>query len=235
MIPHFDSNHAYLGSIEKTESEEIQKIFPLYKKHSPLIFIQNLDTPYDLKFLDTKVFRAAPKFDNNEIYLAWLNTLEKKKGNFWKELGIFDFIQLSRQGPTCYQDMLLAALHFWDISTNSLHLKCGMLTPTLLDVAAITGLKPTGDIFDQDICESDITFDFKRADADHYNTKNEDVSDAEHIAFLTLWLSMYVFCTRSIQVAKHYRTLAYQLLEGKQICLSKLLLGCLYESQPRSD
>jgi len=147
----------------------------------------------------------------------------------------FYLIQLSRQGPRCYQNTLLAALHFWEISTNSLHLKCGMFTPTLLDFAAIVGLKPTGDIFDPDICESDITFDFKRAAfgnyiTDHHNTKTENVSDGEHIAFLTLLLSMYVFCTRSIQVAKHYRTLAYQLHEGKQICLSKLLLGCLYDS-----
>lgn len=41
---------------------------------------------------------------------------------------------------------------------------------------------------------------------------------------------MYVFCSRSIQVAKHYRSLAYQLHEGKQVCVRKLLLGCLYES-----
>jgi len=40
---------------------------------------------------------------------------------------------------------------------------------------------------------------------------------------------MYVFCTRSTQVAKHYRTLAHQLHEGRPICLSKLILGSLYE------
>lgn len=117
--------------------------------------------------------------------------------------------------------MLLVALHFWDTSTSNIHLKCGMLTPTLLDVT--------------DSCELDITFDFKRATfgnyiIDHYNSDNEEVSDEEHIAFLTFKLSMYVFCSRSIQVAKHYRTLAYQLHEGKQVCVSKLLLGCLYES-----
>jgi len=31
-------------------------------------------------------------------------------------------------------------------------------------------------------------------------------------------------------VAKQYRTLAYQLYEGSQVCLRKLILGCLYES-----
>jgi len=71
LIPHFDSKHAYLGPIEKTESEEIQEIFPYYKKRSPLIFIQNPDTPYDLKFLDTKVFKAAA-----QDLFKWQNIIE---------------------------------------------------------------------------------------------------------------------------------------------------------------
>jgi len=41
---------------------------------------------------------------------------------------------------------------------------------------------------------------------------------------------MYIFCTRSIQVSKGYKTLAIQLHEGRDICLSKLILGSLYES-----
>jgi len=63
---------------------------------------------------------------------------------------IFDLIQLSRKGPKYHSDMIIAALHFWNPSTCSLHLKRGMLTPTLLDVAGLTGLKPVGQIFDPD-------------------------------------------------------------------------------------
>jgi len=40
---------------------------------------------------------------------------------------------------------------------------------------------------------------------------------------------MYVFCTRSKQVAKGYEVLTHLLHEGKQVCLSKLILGSLYE------
>jgi len=71
-----------------------------------------------------------------------LDKVEKKKGQFWKDLGIFDLIKLSWQGPKYHNDTLIAALHFWNPSTSSLHLKCGMFTPTLLDVADLTGLKP---------------------------------------------------------------------------------------------
>ena len=48
--------------------------------------------PYDLNYLDTRVFIEAPKTERNESYLAWLDKLEKKKGGFSKDLGIFDLI-----------------------------------------------------------------------------------------------------------------------------------------------
>jgi len=41
---------------------------------------------------------------------------------------------------------------------------------------------------------------------------------------------MYIFCSRSIQVPKKFKTLAIQLHEGREICLSKLMLGSLYEN-----
>ena len=131
--------------------------------------------------------------------------------------------------------MLIAALHFWNPSNNSLHLKYGMLTPTLLDVAGLTGLKPTGQSFDPDSHDSDISFDFTRLTygnfiKDQRITTSVEVSDKEHIAFLTYWLSMYIFCSRSIQVPKGFKTLAIQLHEGRDICLSKLILGSLYEN-----
>ncbi|WJX26710.1 hypothetical protein P8452_15595 [Trifolium repens] len=44
--------------------------------------------------------------------------------------------------------MLIAALHFFESATNTFHFECGMMTPTLFDVAAITGLSPTGDAYD---------------------------------------------------------------------------------------
>jgi len=58
--------------------------------------------------------------------------------------------------------MLIAAFYFWKTSTSSLHLKCGILTPTLLDVAAITGLKPIGQTFDPEGYDSKISFNFTK-------------------------------------------------------------------------
>jgi len=89
LIPHSDSSSAYLGPIEKTESEELKDIFPYYKKCLPLIFTRNPEIHYNLNYLETRVFRAAPRVDNVEAYISWLDKVEKKKGEFWKEKVFF--------------------------------------------------------------------------------------------------------------------------------------------------
>ena len=71
-------------------------------------------------------------------------------------------------------------------------------------------------MFDPSKNKSVVTFDFVRATCGPYIKQqhkplDKEVSDNEHIAFLTYWLSMYVFSTRSTQVAKHCRTLAYHI------------------------
>ncbi|PNX75439.1 hypothetical protein L195_g031375 [Trifolium pratense] len=56
--------------------------------------------------------------------------------------------QLSRTGLKYQQEMIIVVLHFFESSTNTFHFECGMMTPTLFDVAAITGLLPIGDTYD---------------------------------------------------------------------------------------
>lgn len=45
-----------------------------------------------------------------------------------------------------------------------------------------------------------------------------------------LWLACYVFCSRSIQVAKKFIILVNQLNVGHDLCLSEIILAHLYES-----
>jgi len=88
-------------------------------------------------------------------------------------------------------------MHFMEGSTNTLQLKCGMLTPTLFDIAAITRLPPTGETYNPD---RDSRTQFKLRIIVYGVFKNEyfdknttEVSDEEHIAFLAFWQCHYVF------------------------------------------
>ena len=96
-----------------------------------------------------------------------------------------------------------------------------MVTPTLFDIASITGLRPTGDYFDpEDLSEDAIGFSATKPTytvfINHFHDKSSNtVSEVEHIAFLALWLSRFVLCTKSLQVTKKMPTLA---TDDTQIC-----------------
>lgn len=53
----------------------------------------------------------------------------------------------SRTGPRYNPTMLLVSIFFWEGSTNTFQFPCGMLTPTLFDMTAITRLTPLGENF----------------------------------------------------------------------------------------
>lgn len=77
-----------------------------------------------------------------------------------------------------------------------------MLMLTLFDVATITGLSPLGDTFNPTL-PTETTFSFGRTCLqnyieDHHDKDSLDVSDEDHIAFLTLWISYYVLCLSSL-------------------------------------
>lgn len=102
--------------------------------------------------------------------------MELKKSQVWKEQGLFEMIQLSRVGPTYSSNMLLTGLQFLESLTNTFQLRCGMNMLTLLSIAAIIGLRTTGNIFDptqQDECT--INFSIKRT---RYNNVIIDILKA---------------------------------------------------------
>ncbi|GAU19661.1 hypothetical protein TSUD_240090 [Trifolium subterraneum] len=216
---------------ENNRNKETISFFPSYSHCNPRTFVTGA---YNFSYLKppNKIFRSAPTIV--EGYIAWLDRVQQDFGSLWKDFGIFDFIQLSRLGLKYQQEMIIAALHFFESSTNTFQFECGMITPTLFDVAAITGLPPTGETYDHNLAGSKIEPKIRTKSYNKYieeqNQLKGEVSDEEHVAFLALWLSQHVFCTRSLQVAKMFFSMAIQLHEGQQFGFGKLILGCLYEN-----
>lgn len=232
------------------DSSKLREFFPSYHKCKPIGQARNLRTEVpttenpkagdviDLRFMNNgfRAFRATLTFKDPTDYLDWLKKVEKAKAQDWKNISIYDLIMLSKLDLEYITPMLISSLYFWDSTHYTFHLPCGIATPTLFDMAAIIGLKPTGHTYDPNIDVVDtITFSTTRATYSmhiaHYHDKDTDaVYDMEHIAFLALWLSHSVFCSKSLQVAKKYLTLANQLHAEHDICLSEMILASLYES-----
>ncbi|MCH80982.1 hypothetical protein A2U01_0001760, partial [Trifolium medium] len=100
---------------------------------------------------------------------------------------------------------------------------------------SITSLRPTGETYDPAKASKNIVFDYNENTFSKYiiekqGKEDEEVSDEEHIAFLTLWPSHYIFCSSSLQVAKRFIPMAIQIHEGRQFGLGRLILASLYDS-----
>nr|KYP46845.1 hypothetical protein KK1_031548 [Cajanus cajan] len=228
--------HAFLGPFVGQNKKKFGNTL-LPEDSSTLPFIHSSKIDLSLFKDTTKIFRAFPPVKNR--HLEWLLRVEKEMSSSWVETGIFEFIQLAKFDLHLFDpQMLLSAIFFWNRETRAFEFPCGFVGPTLLDIAAITGLTPLGDRFHPDVFEDEIsmnelsiTWDKKTYLAfinAHVEQPGTPVSPSEHIAFLMYWLSACVFCTPSLQVPKYYFTLAQALHLKKKICLSKLLLASLY-------
>lgn len=128
-------------------------------------------------------------------------------------------IEVSRTGPRYNVNMLICAFYFWEALTNTFQLPCGMITLTLFNVVAITSLRPIGKTFESSLKKNikpNFSFEHPSFNAyikDHHD-QIEEVYDYEHISFLTLWLSHFIFYSSSLQVAKKFVPLATQLYVG---------------------
>ena len=96
---------------------------------------------------------------------------------------------MSKLGFSYCQPLLLAYIYIWDNTYNTFHLPCGMMTPTLFYIVAITGLPQTGETFDPYLqLDNTINFQVKNSSftayMNLYHTKGDEVTDVEHIAFL---------------------------------------------------
>ncbi|KAK1594299.1 hypothetical protein QYE76_017693 [Lolium multiflorum] len=130
------------------------------------------------------------------------------------------------------ENILKTIGYFWSDALNCFMFGHGPMTPTLLDVAMITGL---------DIASSSpsafklpkvpFTLSSKTectswgAYLRRYMKTKGPVTEKEHTAFLNFWLEHFIFCGPSLAPTKNYLSLAYELAKGTQLGLGKLFLG----------
>ncbi|KAL4344229.1 hypothetical protein AHAS_Ahas11G0157500 [Arachis hypogaea] len=131
--------------------------------------------------------------------------------------------------------MVGAMLRFWSKTTNNLHLPCGMVGPTLFDVAAITFLLQNGDTITFDMrLEKEFNINFKSSYGEFIRSNMSDdgtlITYNELIASFSYWLNDIVFCSRSVTMRKLYIPLVALIHETKhKLCLAKLFLENLYD------
>ncbi|KAL6183185.1 hypothetical protein ACLB2K_044596 [Fragaria x ananassa] len=169
----------------------------------------------------------------------WVNRLKTTTyADHWKRAGIYDAIIMSTSSIPLDRALVAAGLCFWNTATNTMDLPgLGMMSPTLLDVAAITGFRPHGKEVSALTIPHPKILNWDAADRysysnfmEHYFKANEEeeVKMEEHIAFLLYWLCKYVFCVTSGRVIKEWAGLAEALALSDNIALGPIVLAHLY-------
>ncbi|PQQ05219.1 uncharacterized protein Pyn_08971 [Prunus yedoensis var. nudiflora] len=96
-------------------------------------------------FQDWNVARSQPQWPTSTPdWEKWLPRMEHFFGQQWKDQGIYHLIKLFDRSLVMDRSLLAAALCFWSSATNTMNFRFGMMTPTVLDMAALFGLSPLG-------------------------------------------------------------------------------------------
>ncbi|CAL9003845.1 unnamed protein product, partial [Prunus brigantina] len=105
--------------------------------------------PFAQKNLDENVLHL---FENTLVlgphwfvkWVDWIDRLLPRFGAHWRRAGIYDTILLSKQSINRDENLLAAALCFWNSASNTFDFRIGPKAPTLLDMAQIFGFRPHG-------------------------------------------------------------------------------------------
>ncbi|KAK1645770.1 hypothetical protein QYE76_063575 [Lolium multiflorum] len=170
-----------------------------------------------------------------EGWVPWYNRVSKTHYATWESIGIADALSLSLSPLEKNENILKTIGYFWSDALNCFMFGHGPMTPTLLDVAMITGLdiaSPSPSAFK--LPKVPFTLSSKKectswgAYLNRYMKTKGPVTEREHTAFLNFWLEHFIFCGPSLAPTKNYLSLAYELAKGTHLGIGKLFLGELW-------
>ncbi|BBN67633.1 hypothetical protein Prudu_136S000500 [Prunus dulcis] len=114
------------------------------------------------------------------------------------------------------ENLLAAALCFWNSASNTFDFRVGPMAPTLLDMAQIFGFRPHGRPIDavgdyhrrknqEKVATPSLSLQ-PRSTRTRFSAEKD--KDQQHMLFLLYWLNRFVFPNRSSAVLLEYRHLA---------------------------
>ncbi|KAM2146115.1 hypothetical protein ACFX1R_049596 [Malus domestica] len=93
-------------------------------------------------------YRRGFPLMNDPAWAQWIDELEPTFKKKWMSNGIYVLIMLSKISITPKPELLASALLFWNSGTNTFDFRMGPMSPTILDMAQVFGLRPSGRIVD---------------------------------------------------------------------------------------
>ncbi|KAM1310592.1 hypothetical protein ACFX2H_007130 [Malus domestica] len=89
-------------------------------------------------------FRRGFPLMKDEAWFQWMDKLGPIWKQKWMANGIYKLIMMSKITVSIKHELLSTALLFWNNETNTFDFRIGPMTPTILDMAQVFGLRPLG-------------------------------------------------------------------------------------------
>ncbi|KAG6775028.1 hypothetical protein POTOM_018452 [Populus tomentosa] len=171
----------------------------------------------------------------DESYCNWVKKLEKRLGQKWRDLRIYETIMLSTRLISFDGPLMSALMCFWDKSCNAFLLPEGLMGITMEDVVAITSCSPVGielSTLGTDLPDAKNTYQgIGVSSYGSFVTRSMALRDKEQeeMAFYLYWICKFLVCNRSVMVLKGFQCVAETIFQAKSpIALAPFLLGLAY-------
>ncbi|CAN6820083.1 unnamed protein product, partial [Brassica oleracea] len=199
--------------------------------------------PPDLKSLSLSVSFKGWRLPNRK-FKSWALKMSSLHKPTWIQAGVFEAIMASTKGISKDTDLLLGIAEKWSPDTNTFIFPWGEATITLEDVTFLLGFSVLGSPVFAALDESgervkeklvkeslkikkDNNFVFVSQVEWMRRFMNDD-DELEHVAFLALWLSYFVFPSAYYHIDEAVFSVAVHVSRGTRIALAPAVLAHLY-------
>ncbi|KAL3503476.1 hypothetical protein ACH5RR_037925 [Cinchona calisaya] len=181
--------------------------------------------------------------DPQKKWEKWVDQMQSKHQSLWKKAGIFEAIMCSKYRFHRNDDLFFGMVERWCSETNTFVFPWGEATITLEDLMILGGFSVLGSpvllpVSEKELVEIEMSLrklhnNFVRMKR-HSHLKwlsffMESGRRYEHEAFLSLWLSRFVFPGNEFdQIGEHVFPMAVHLARGMKIALAPAVLAFIY-------
>ena len=144
---------------------------------------------------------------------------------------------LSKLSFSPNNDMFLTFLGFWNSTISTFVFLCGIMSPTLFDVATMLGLPIIGEdiptLHYEDFEDLGCLVYKEITSYSKYMEKHRRLQGAvnktEHNAFIFFWLCKFFICSNSLATVNEYSYYMVAIISSRLINLGALFLSLFYK------
>ncbi|KAK9084824.1 hypothetical protein Sjap_025235 [Stephania japonica] len=184
--------------------------------------------------------------DPQKKWKQWVDRLTPKNSQIWEKSGISQAIKASTYKIKRDEAVIVGLSEYWAPSTNSFEFNFGAATITLEDLMGLGGYSVFGEPVSLTVPEKLLGMQCQITQKHKWfynNTSNRNPSfscwmshfmeecegeEIEHIGFLVLWLSRFVFPSNGDFVSRNVFSIAVHLANETRIALGPAVLPSIY-------